>query len=193
MLKKLILSVALVTSFATATNATTTKADTLFAPTANLDYRSLTTLSAASNSLDALTEAMNQTVSQVSKENAVLPATPKAQSAADKLVSIAKKYIGVPYVWGGTTPAGFDCSGFTSYVYREALGKKIGRTTWAQIANGKEVPLDQAKVGDLIIFYGGGHVGIYLGNGQIIHAPEPGESVKISSITSMPADFALHY
>ncbi len=53
--------------------------------------------------------------------------------------------------------------------------------------------IDQAKVGDLIIFYGGDHVGIYLGNGQVIHAPQPGESVKISSVTDMSADFALEY
>ncbi len=136
---------------------------------------------------------MNDTVSAVSKVEKTQSAAKEVQSRADKLVSTAKKYLGVPYVWGGTTPAGFDCSGFTSYVYREVLGKEIGRTTWDQIASGKQVGLDQAKVGDLIIFYGGDHVGIYLGNGQVIHAPQPGESVKISSVTDMSADFALEY
>lgn len=191
MLKKIIISAALLTSFSAALIANPAKADSVFDD--NKAQSSLTDLSAATNSLDVLTKTMNDTVSAVSKVEKTQSAAKEVQSRVDKLVSTAKKYLGVPYVWGGTTPAGFDCSGFTSYVYREVLGKEIGRTTWDQIASGKQVGLDQAKVGDLIIFYGGDHVGIYLGNGQVIHAPQPGESVKISSVTDMSADFALEY
>lgn len=179
-------------SIATVTTTKSVKADTIFVST---DETSISSIAAVSDSLELLSTTMNQTVSAVSKakENQSIPASAKEQSDADKLVNTAKKYIGVPYVWGGTTPAGFDCSGFTSYVYRNALGKEIGRTTWNQISNGKKVPLNQAKIGDLIIFYGGSHVGLYLGNGQIIHAPEPGQSIKISSISEMSADYALQF
>lgn len=191
MLKKIIISAALMVSFSASMIANPAKADSVFED--NDAQSSLTDLSAATSSLDVLTKTMNETVSAVSKVEKTQSVAKEVQSRADKLVSTAKKYIGVPYVWGGTTPSGFDCSGFTSYVYREVLGKEIGRTTWDQIAIGKQVALDQAKVGDLIIFYGGDHVGIYLGNGQVIHAPQPGESIKISSVTDMPADFALEY
>lgn len=191
MLKKIIISAALMVSFSAAMIANPAKADSVFED--NDAQSSLIDLSAATSSLDVLTKTMNDTVSAVSKVEKTQSVAKEVQSRADKLVSTAKKYMGVPYVWGGTTPAGFDCSGFTSYVYKEVLDKEIGRTTWDQIASGKQVALDQAKVGDLIIFYGGDHVGIYLGNGQVIHAPQPGESVKISSVTDMPADFALEY
>ncbi len=191
MLKKIIISAALMVSFSASMIANPAKADSVLED--NDAQSSLTDLSAATSSLDVLTKTMNETVSAVSKVEKTQSVAKEVQSRADKLVSTAKKYIGVPYVWGGTTPAGFDCSGFTSYVYREVLGKEIGRTTWDQIASGKQVALDQAKVGDLIIFYGGDHVGIYLGNGQVIHAPQPGESIKISSVTDIPADFALEY
>ena len=191
MLKKIIISAALMVSFSAAMIANPAKADSVFED--NDAQSSLIDLSAATSSLDVLTKTMNETVSAVSKVEKTQSVAKEVQSRADKLVSTAKKYMGVPYVWGGTTPAGFDCSGFTSYVYKEVLDKEIGRTTWDQISSGKQVALDQAKVGDLIIFYGGDHVGIYLGNGQVIHAPQPGESVKISSVTDMPADFALEY
>ena len=191
MLKKIIISAALMVSFSAAMIANPAKADSVFED--NDAQSSLIDLSAATSSLDVLTKTMNETVSAVSKVEKTQSVAKEVQSRADKLVSTAKKYMGVPYVWGGTTPAGFDCSGFTRYVYKEVLDKEIGRTTWDQISSGKQVALDQAKVGDLIIFYGGDHVGIYLGNGQVIHAPQPGESVKISSVTDMPADFALEY
>ncbi|RZI48402.1 C40 family peptidase [Lactococcus kimchii] len=188
MLKKFIFAGAILTSFAFLP-APTAKADSVLNVSKTSSLNSLTKISEATDSLTALTETMDKTVSTISQENLLT----NNQNRADKLVSTAKKYLGVPYVWGGTTPAGFDCSGFTSYVYREALGKEIGRTTWNQIDSGQRISLSAAKVGDLIIFYGGDHVGIYLGNGQVIHAPQPGESVKISSVSEMPADFALEY
>lgn len=103
------------------------------------------------------------------------------KSTRERIVETAMKYIGVPYVWGGTTPAGFDCSGFVQYVYKEC-GMSIPRVTYTQQAAATPVALSDLQPGDLV-FWGGSayHVGIYLGNGQYIHAPAPGQSVKIQT------------
>ena len=100
---------------------------------------------------------------------------------AQNLVNYAYRFQGVPYVWGGTSPSGFDCSGFTSYVYRNAAGINIGRSTYDQIKAGREVSRNELQPGDLV-FPHDGHVGIYIGNGQMIHAPQTGDVVKISSV-----------
>ncbi|MQS97954.1 C40 family peptidase [Companilactobacillus halodurans] len=108
-------------------------------------------------------------------------------SSVDAAISTAKQYIGTPYVWGGKTPSGFDCSGFTSYVYQQATGKSIGSYTVAQESAGTQESVSQASAGDLLFWGSKGasyHVAIYLGNNQYIAAPQPGESVKISSISS---------
>ena len=92
------------------------------------------------------------------------------------------------------TPSGFDCSGFTSYVYREAYGREIGRVTTAQEGNGQIISADAAKVGDLVFWGAPGsshHVGIYLGGGQYIHAPKPGDVVKVSSYSYYKPNFAV--
>jgi len=102
----------------------------------------------------------------------------KAAAAAKKRVLIAKKYIGVRYKRGGTGPkAGFDCSGFTRYVYKQA-GKNIPRTSAAQRHAGKTVSRAQARPGDLVWFSDFRHVAIYAGNGYIIDAPKPGKKVS---------------
>lgn len=105
-------------------------------------------------------------------------------SSYDKLTSYGAKFLGVPYVWGGTTPSGFDCSGFTSYVYKKVLGKTIPRTSGAQYAAAKKISKSQLKKGDLVFFNtsGGGvsHVSIYAGNNKLIHAA--GKSVKYSNL-----------
>lgn len=100
------------------------------------------------------------------------------------IVGYAYNFLGTPYVWGGTTPAGFDCSGFTSYVYRNAAGVGIGRDTYAQMGAGVAVSQSQLQPGDLVFTYGGGHVGIYVGGGSYIHASQPGDVVKLSHIQS---------
>ena len=84
-------------------------------------------------------------------------------------------------MWGGTTPRGFDCSGFTSYVFRK---KEIylPRTSYKQARIGERVSRSNLKAGDLVCFPG--HVGIYIGNDQFIHAPHPGSHVKIDSLSS---------
>jgi hypothetical protein len=103
--------------------------------------------------------------------------------SGDRVVTEARKYLGVPYLYGGTDPAkGLDCSGFTQLVYKN-LGVTLPRTSQAQAGAGTEVgSLAQAKPGDLIVLDGGGHVGIYVGDGQMIHAPHTGDVVKISPV-----------
>lgn len=114
--------------------------------------------------------------------NPVPPSRGEGQGSASaaSLINYSYKFLGIPYVWGGTTPSGFDCSGFTSYVFR-AFGYNIGRTTYDQIDVGTPVSRDQLKPGDLV-FPNAGHVGIYIGNGQIIHSPQTGDVLKISPI-----------
>lgn len=95
----------------------------------------------------------------------------------------ALKYQGVPYVWGGTTPSGFDCSGFTQYVFRQ-VGSPISRSCYYQLQCGVIVPREELQCGDLVFFENTGenggfasHVGIYIGNGQLIHAGSNGITV----------------
>lgn len=105
----------------------------------------------------------------------------RAAARADKIVRRAAKYKGTPYVWGGSTPSGFDCSGYTKYVYKKAIGKSLPRLAGDQMKKGKSVSKSKKKKGDLIGFYSGSyvyHVAIYAGHGNIWHAPRPGRSVE---------------
>jgi cell wall-associated NlpC family hydrolase len=121
-------------------------------------------------------------------------AAPAAGAATGTdVVAMAKKYIGVPYVWGGTNPAtGMDCSGFTQRVFKD-LGIEIPRVVSDQMRQGTPVAsLAEAKPGDLLVSFGGNHISIYLGNGKAIDAPVPGKTVQIrdaweqqSSLTSI--------
>lgn len=106
-----------------------------------------------------------------------VPAAGKAQA----ILNEAYKHLGASYVWGATGPSTFDCSGFTEYVYEHALGIDISRTTYSQIDEGQAVSEDQLQPGDLV-FPHTGHVGIYVGNGQMIHAPQTGDVVKVSPV-----------
>ncbi|MCC5423451.1 C40 family peptidase [Clostridium botulinum] len=105
----------------------------------------------------------------------------KAAATGQDIVNYAKQFQGVPYVWGGTSPSGFDCSGFVQYVYRNAAGIELPRDTYGQITKGTPVSQSNLQPGDLV-FPHTGHVGIYVGNGQIIHSPQTGDVVKISPI-----------
>lgn len=102
------------------------------------------------------------------------------------MVDSAYQFIGVPYVWGGSSPSGFDCSGLTSYVYAQN-GVGLPRTAAAQQAASTPISAAEAQPGDLV-FWGAPayHVGIYLGDGQYIHAPSPGQSVCVGSSTWYP-------
>ena len=103
------------------------------------------------------------------------------------VVSIALQYLGVPYVWGGASPAGFDCSGFIQYVFAQ-VGVQLPHHAASQYSYGVPVPYGEMQPGDLVFFDGLGHAGIYIGGGQFIHSPHTGDVVKISSISGWYAD-----
>jgi cell wall-associated NlpC family hydrolase len=98
-----------------------------------------------------------------------------------RVVGYAKKFIGTPYVYGGSSPRGFDCSGFTSYVYHH-FGVALPRTSYSQIGAGRRVARGALRPGDLVFFDGLGHVGLYIGNGRFIHAPHTGTRVRIETL-----------
>ncbi len=104
-------------------------------------------------------------------------------STGNGIVDFAYQYLGAPYVWGATGPTSFDCSGFTSFVYANAAGIDITRTTYSQMGVGTPVSYSELQPGDLVFTYGGDHVGIYVGGGQYVHAPMPGQGVKVGNIT----------
>jgi cell wall-associated NlpC family hydrolase len=108
---------------------------------------------------------------------------PPASSIGGRAVQIAETQLGVPYVWGGASPSGFDCSGLTMWVYAQ-LGISLPHFTGGQWVAGPHVPYDQLAPGDLVFFEPTiGHVGIYIGGGSFIHAPHTGDVVKISSLS----------
>ncbi len=112
-----------------------------------------------------------------SRSSAIVPSAGNAQA----ILNEAYAQLGKPYVYGATGSANFDCSGFTQFVYENAAGVDISRTTYSQINEGQSVSQDQLKPGDLV-FTHAGHVGIYVGGGQMIHAPQTGDVVKVSPV-----------
>jgi cell wall-associated NlpC family hydrolase len=109
---------------------------------------------------------------------------PNSRAAA--AVSYASSKLGSPYVWGATGPDAFDCSGLMQAAYRSA-GISLPRTTYAQIDTGRRVARSELLPGDLVFFYSAiSHVGIYIGNGQMIHAPNPSAPVRVAPIDEMP-------
>ncbi|GER66752.1 hypothetical protein BpJC7_19370 [Weizmannia acidilactici] len=111
--------------------------------------------------------------------------TEAATYSPAKVVKTAKHYIGTPYKWGGTTPSGFDCSGFVKYTYKKN-GKTLPRTAAAMYTKGKKVSKSKLKPGDLVFFHtytrGVSHVAIYIGHNQVIHSVSQG--VKIDSLNN---------
>nr|WP_205611245.1 C40 family peptidase [Clostridium sporogenes] len=126
-------------------------------------------------------EAPSSSESSSSSSSSSKPSNPAPPATHGDVVGYAMQFQGVPYVWGGTSPSGFDCSGFVQYVYRNAAGIELPRDTYGQIGAGTRVSQDQLQPGDLV-FPHTGHVGIYIGGGQMIHAPHTGDVVKISSV-----------
>lgn len=133
-------------------------------------------------------EAAGKTAAAPRAQAAVEPASAGGADGA-KVVAASKKYLGVPYVWGGNNPkVGLDCSSFVQHTFRD-LGIELPRVARQQAKEGTEVPsLAQAKPGDLIVTRGGGHIGIYLGGNKMIHAPRPGESVSIRELFETDKD-----
>ncbi|RZE61371.1 glycoside hydrolase [Streptomyces albidoflavus] len=105
---------------------------------------------------------------------------------AEKVIAFARAQMGKPYVWGAAGPDSFDCSGLTQAAWKTA-GISLPRTTWDQVGVGQKVSVDHAQPGDLVFFYDDiSHVGIYIGGGEMIHAPKPGADVRVESIYYMP-------
>lgn len=128
---------------------------------------------------------------EVSIEEKPAPSLP---APSGDVIGVAYKYLGVPYVYGGKTPSGFDCSGFTAYVFREAYGIEIGGWTGTQQYAGSQISVGQAQAGDLLFWGPKGspyHVAISLGNGQYIHAPDEGGFVEVNSTTYFTPSFAV--
>jgi peptidoglycan DL-endopeptidase CwlO len=125
--------------------------------------------------------APERTVAQVSPSTDAPTGAPSSQYGG--VVGIAMQYLGTPYRWGGSSPStGFDCSGFTMYVYSR-VGVSIPRTVSTQYGVGVAVSRSELQPGDLVFFNGLGHVGIYIGGNQFIHSPHTGDVVKISPMT----------
>ena len=135
---------------------------------------------ARSQSRPAQATPRSQARSQ-SRSNSTTANTSGSRAA---VVAYAKKFLDVPYVWGGTTPAGFDCSGLVQYVYRNSVGIKLPRVSQAQRNVGTRVSRAQALPGDMVNY--NHHVGIYLGDGYMIHAPKPRDKVRIAKVYGNP-------
>jgi cell wall-associated NlpC family hydrolase len=108
-------------------------------------------------------------------------ATPAAQS----VVNAAMAQLGKPYAWGGAGPSSFDCSGLALFAYR-TVGVSLPHSAAAQSTMGVPVSRWSLQPGDLVFFYGTGHVGIYIGNDEVVHAPTFGDVVKVTPIAYMP-------
>ncbi|MBO8186030.1 C40 family peptidase [Streptomyces spirodelae] len=129
---------------------------------------------------------------RASSDRADLGKVPPGSGRAAAALAAAKGKIGSPYVWGATGPSSFDCSGLTSWAYKQA-GVSLPRTSQAQANAGTRISSQsQLKPGDLVLFYGDlHHIGLYAGNGQVLHAPKPGANVRYESMGNMPFQFGV--
>lgn len=177
---------------------TSTSANTQSQSTASNSSASTTTNTntAASN---ANTTSSTNTAASSSQAVSQAPtaststATTTASASASAITSYALTFLGVPYVWGGTTPSGFDCSGLVQYVYSH-FGINLGRTTYTQQYAGTKISVASAQAGDLYFWgsYGSAyHVAIALGGGQYVMAPAPGQNVMTGSVSSYTPSFAV--
>ena len=122
-------------------------------------------------------------VAAATPESSIPSAPPADASKGAQVVAIAMQYLGIPYVWGAASPsAGFDCSGLTMYVFNQ-VGVALPHYAAAQYGMGVPVSKDQLQPGDLVFFRGLGHMGMYIGGGNMIHAPHTGDVVKISPLS----------
>ncbi|RHJ57462.1 LysM peptidoglycan-binding domain-containing protein [Ligilactobacillus salivarius] len=157
------------------------------AQTSSSQQQTVTTPAASSSST-----ASSSSVAQTNNTQQATT-TNTGSASASAIISYAQSFIGVPYVWGGSTPSGFDCSGLVQYVYAH-YGVNLPRVTTAQENAGTVIPVSAAQPGDLYFWGAKGssyHVAIATGGGSFIHAPEPGESVKVGSTQYFQPSFAV--
>ena len=152
--------------------------------------------SSSSQASSSNSASSNASTSNAGVSNVVIPSTPAPAPSGNgsAIVAEAYKHIGKPYVWGAKGPNTFDCSGFTRYVYLQVTGRDIGGWTVPQEGAGTVIPVSQAQPGDLYFWGSRGssyHVAIALGGGSYIHAPQPGESVKVGSVAYFAPSFAV--
>ncbi|NVH29583.1 LysM peptidoglycan-binding domain-containing protein [Lactobacillus delbrueckii subsp. bulgaricus] len=175
---------------------TSTSANTQSQSTASNSSASTTTNTNTVASNANTTSSTNTAASSsqaVSQAPTASTATTTASASASAITSYALTFLGVPYVWGGTTPSGFDCSGLVQYVYSH-FSINLGRTTYTQQYAGTKISVASAQAGDLYFWgsYGSAyHVAIALGGGQYVMAPAPGQNVMTGSVSSYTPSFAV--
>ncbi|MFJ6351258.1 NlpC/P60 family protein [Streptomyces sp. NPDC092046] len=126
------------------------------------------------------------TVARADRSAAIRGPLTAPNARATEAIAFAQAQLGKPYVWGATGPSAYDCSGLTQAAWR-AAGVSLPRTTYTQINAGRRVSRSELAPGDLVFFYSGiSHVGLYIGGGQMIHAPRPGAPVRVAPIDEMP-------
>jgi cell wall-associated NlpC family hydrolase len=109
------------------------------------------------------------------------PVVKKKRTIGERVAAIAVREVGVPYRWGGASPAGFDCSGLVYWAYGR-LGIELPHSSYALYDQGRKVPRPRMRPGDLLFFSGLGHVGIYIGRGRMVHAPHSGTRVQVVNL-----------
>ncbi|RPF19867.1 cell wall-associated NlpC family hydrolase [Myceligenerans xiligouense] len=147
----------------------------------NEEYQAQLAAEAAAEEEAAAAAAAEAAAAETTATATTTTATTAAPASANgsEIISIASRYVGTPYVSGGSSPSGFDCSGFTSYVYAQ-VGISLPRSSSAQAAGGTIVSASAAVAGDLV--YAPGHIGIYAGGNTMIDAPKPGDTVQFRTI-----------
>lgn len=146
----------------------------------NAEYQAQLAAEAAAEEAAAAAAAAEEAAAEAAAAEATAPATSAPASAnGSEIISIASRYVGSPYAYGGTTPDGFDCSGFTAYVYAQ-VGIRLPHSSSAQASGGTQVAASAAVAGDLV--YAPGHIGIYAGGSTMIDSPRPGETVQFRTI-----------
>ncbi|CCK84574.1 Cell wall-associated hydrolase [Lactobacillus equicursoris 66c] len=165
-------------------------ASSLTSYTTNGVTKSATTSSTTKSTTTKSSTSTSKTA--VSQAPTSIKSSSTAASSAN-ITAYALTFLGVPYVWGGTTPSGFDCSGYVQYVYSH-FGINVGRTTYTQQYAGTKISVASAQAGDLYFWgsYGSAyHVAIALGGGQYVMAPAPGQVVKTGNVSSYTPSFAV--
>lgn len=166
-----------------AASTTTTEADTSATTRPQLSQVNTQSNNNSNNNTATVSTTQTQTSTDTSR-----------QAKVQAVIAVAEQQIGVPYVWGGKTPAGFDCSGLMYYAFLHGAGVNIGGYTVPQEKSGPEVSLSSLQPGDLLFWGTRGntyHVALYIGGGTMIQAPQPGENVKYTAVQYFTPDFAV--